>query len=232
MARRRNDLLIDVRTPHREKLREALRDLGISKKKADAILEAYPDGRGLAVAGAQTLESIGLKPAEARRVVAAFQVAQACDSSCRARAQHWPMRDPQGAAQAFRQAAGRQDREIFMVAFLDARQTVIDMMGVAIGSLSDVSVHPREIFKEAMRRNAHAIILAHNHPSGSPEASKADIALTRRMVEAGELTGIPVLDHVIVTPDDALSFASVGLMRAPSRGANPRALRRSLTRHA
>lgn len=71
---------------------------------------------------------------------------------------------------------------------------------VAQGSISESTVHPREIFKAAIINNAHSIILAHNHPSGNNQPSKADIQVTQGLIAAGELLGIPVIDHVIVSP--------------------------------
>lgn len=234
MSRRRNDLLIDVRTPMRDELLAGLRDLGLTQARAKRILEGYPDGRQLAVAGVGALMALGLSEKEAKRVRAAFRVSDACDRSCKARAEDAPMREPQRAAEIFRRAAGRQDREIFMVAFLDARQQVIDMMAVAVGSLADVAIHPRELFKEGIRRNAHSIILAHNHPSGDAKPSQADYELTRRMQEVGGLVGIPVLDHIVVTPDRHFSMAAHGhaFRTNPGRARNPAAMRRALTRHA
>jgi DNA repair protein RadC len=73
-------------------------------------------------------------------------------------------------------------------------------------------VHPREVFADAITDRAVAIAFVHNHPSGNTQASDADLAITRRLVEAGELLGIRVIDHVIVTRDDYLSFQANGLL--------------------
>lgn len=88
--------------------------------------------------------------------------------------------------------------EHFVVFDLDVRHRIIERRIVGIGSLTGVECHPRETFRGAIANGAAAIILAHNHPSGDPEPSRADIELTRRFREVGELCGIPVLDHVIV----------------------------------
>jgi DNA repair protein RadC len=104
------------------------------------------------------------------------------------------------------------EQESFVVLFLDARQRVIDVREAAVGSLSSVDVHPREIFRDAIRMRAHSVIVAHNHPSGDPDPSDADIDLTHRLVDVGKMVGIPVLDHVIVGGDDAVSLSSMGLM--------------------
>jgi len=90
------------------------------------------------------------------------------------------------------------DREHFVVLALDARNRPIGANTVSIGSLSASLVHPREIFKFAILANASSIILAHNHPSGDTAPSRDDIELTRRLVDAGTLIGIEVLDHLVI----------------------------------
>jgi DNA repair protein RadC len=90
------------------------------------------------------------------------------------------------------------DREHFVVALLDTKHKFIGLNTVAIGSLNAAVVHPREVFKPAILANAHAIICAHNHPSGAPQPSQEDRLLTRRLVLAGEALGITVLDHIIL----------------------------------
>ena len=83
---------------------------------------------------------------------------------------------------------------------------------ISIGSLSASIVHPREVFQVAVTRAAASIILAHNHPSGDVTPSKEDIELTRRMVEAGSIMGIDILDHIILSESDFLSLKERGLM--------------------
>jgi DNA repair protein RadC len=84
------------------------------------------------------------------------------------------------------------------VALLDRKNRVIGINTVAIGSLTASVVHPREVMKPAILSNAAAIILCHNHPSGDPQPSQEDRVLTQRLVEAGKLLGISVLDHLII----------------------------------
>lgn len=103
-------------------------------------------------------------------------------------------------------------QESFMIVGLDSRQKVLLARTIAIGSLSQVDVHPRELFRPLIRSGAHSCILAHNHPSGDPEPSEADIELTIRMVEVGQIVGIPVLDHVVFTNNSAVSLAALGLV--------------------
>ena len=105
------------------------------------------------------------------------------------------------------------DREQFVCFHLNARNQVNAMEVVSVGSLNASLVHPRELFKSAILNNAASVVLAHNHPSGDTTPSKEDIALTKRMVEAGELLGIEVMDHVIVVPDGGfLSLREANLL--------------------
>jgi len=92
------------------------------------------------------------------------------------------------------------DREAFMVIYVDARNKMINREIISVGTLNAALVHPREVFKGAILKNAHAIIIVHNHPSGDPSPSKDDRLLTERLADAGKLLGIEVLDHIIVTP--------------------------------
>ncbi len=93
------------------------------------------------------------------------------------------------------------DREAFWLLLLDGKQKVIGIPTVAVGSLTSCLVHPREVFKAAVVGNAASVVLVHNHPSQQPEPSAEDVALSRRLHEAGLLLGIGVLDHVIVTAE-------------------------------
>ena len=94
---------------------------------------------------------------------------------------------------------------------LDAKNRLISRETVSVGHLTAALVHPREVFKAAILANAAAIALVHNHPSGDPEPSREDVEITRRLVKAGELLGIPVLDHVVVTRRGHVSIAERGM---------------------
>jgi DNA repair protein RadC len=125
-----------------------------------------------------------------------------------------PLRCPSDVAGFVRAHLRGSTQEVFLAIGLDARQRVRLVRRVAMGSLAQVEVHPRELFRPLVRAGMHCCLLAHNHPSGSPEPSAADLELTRRMVDVGRLLGIPVLDHLVVTQDDSVSLAAVGLMPA------------------
>jgi len=103
--------------------------------------------------------------------------------------------------------------EYFLSALLDVKNRLIREVRISEGSLSASLVHPREAFAPAVREPAHAVVFAHNHPSGDPSPSDEDAILTRRLTQAGEVLGIKVLDHVIVGDDDYFSFADAGRMK-------------------
>jgi len=102
------------------------------------------------------------------------------------------------AAPLLAQYIGDTDREVFAVALLTIRHRVLGLHTVSVGCLTSSLVHPREVFKPAILAGSAALLLAHNHPSGDPEPSAEDIALTRRLTAGGQLLGIEILDHLIL----------------------------------
>ena len=105
-----------------------------------------------------------------------------------------------------------RDHEVFAILFLDNRHRVIEFVPLFRGTIDGASVHPREVVKEALARNAAAVILAHNHPSGVAEPSQADELITIRLRDALALVDIRILDHLVVTGDQIVSFAERGLL--------------------
>ena len=102
--------------------------------------------------------------------------------------------------------------EIFACLFLDNRHRIIIFEELFRGTIDGASVHPREVVRRALHHNAAAVILAHNHPSGVAEPSRADIQLTRRLTDALALVDVRILDHVVVGDGDGVSFAERGLI--------------------
>lgn len=102
--------------------------------------------------------------------------------------------------------------EKFIALALSTKNHVIAVLPVSSGSLNASIVHPRELFQRAILANCASLILAHNHPSGDPTPSPEDIALTRKLVEAGQLLDIPILDHVILGYGKYSSFKEIGLL--------------------
>lgn len=99
-------------------------------------------------------------------------------------------------------AMTRSRVEVFRALLLNARYDVLKRVTVSRGGLTSALVHPREVFRPAVLASAAAVILVHNHPSGDPEPSVEDVEITRRLAHAGEILGIPILDHVIVARRD------------------------------
>ncbi len=104
------------------------------------------------------------------------------------------------------------DREHFCGLYLDRKGGLLVKEDISVGSLSSTVVHPREVFKTAVKCSAASIILVHNHPSGDPSPSKEDIEITRRLVQAGRIMGIEVIDHLIIGQEKYCSLKEKGLI--------------------
>lgn len=105
-----------------------------------------------------------------------------------------------------------QKKEHFVVFFLDSRNQEIKREIISVGTVNANLVHPREVFEPAIKHNAAQIIIAHNHPSDNPTPSPEDTSITRRLVEAGRILGIEVLDHVVVSKSGHISFRELGII--------------------
>lgn len=152
----------------------------------------------------------GLGPVGFCRVQAALELARRhYEQALRA----GPALDSPQATQRFLRARLRDSpHELFCCLHLDNRHRLIAFEELFRGTIDGASVHPREVVKQALARNAAAVILAHNHPSGVAEPSQADQLITRRLCEALQLVDIRVLDHLIVADNACLSFADRGLL--------------------
>lgn len=105
-----------------------------------------------------------------------------------------------------------EEQELFLVLALNAKHCVTRVIEVAKGSAASVDVHPREVFRPLIACAALAAIVLHNHPSGDPEPSADDLALTVRLRDVGQMVGIPVLDHIIIGSDGHVSLSTRGLL--------------------
>lgn len=117
---------------------------------------------------------------------------------------------PEAAAEVLVPRLQGADRERCVAALLDTKHRLLRIVTVSIGSLDHTFMAPREVFRDALLANAAAIVVAHNHPSGDPEPSRDDELVTRRLVRAGELVGIEVLDHLVTGGLDWISLARRG----------------------
>ena len=119
---------------------------------------------------------------------------------------------PRAVSDLLRVRLGGLEHEVFAVLMLDAQHALIDFVELFRGTVSQTAVYPREVVKESLARNAAALILVHNHPSGIAQPSRADEHLTQTLKAALALVDVRVLDHLIVAGNDVLSFAERGLL--------------------
>lgn len=117
---------------------------------------------------------------------------------------------PEDVADLFLAEMSTLDREHFRAILLDTKNRILGLRTISIGSLNSSVVHAREVFKAAVHESAQAIVLVHNHPSGSPEPSPEDLAVTGRLAEAGRILGIEVVDHVILGSQGFISLKELG----------------------
>ena len=123
------------------------------------------------------------------------------------------IRAPDDAAKIASDYLRGADREHFVGMYLNSANRLISINTISVGTLNSSLVHPREVFKLAYMVNAASVIAVHNHPSGNIEPSTEDISITKQLVEAGKILGIPIHDHIIVTDGDGYtSFAERGLI--------------------
>lgn len=164
----------------------------------------------LAATPAQLLAARGLGEAKAAQLLAALELAR------RALGEQLATRNalssPRAVGDYLRLTLAGRDHEVFVAILLDAQHRVIACEELFRGTLTQTSVYPREVVKCALRHNAAAVILAHNHPSGVAEPSRADEMLTRSLRSALALVDIQVLDHFVVAADRTMSFAERGLL--------------------
>ena len=152
----------------------------------------------------------GLGPAKTAQFAAAFEILRrSLDEKLRERN---ALTSPGAVRDYLRLTLGRKDEEIFVCLWLDAQHKVVSVEEAFHGTLTQTSVYPREIVKAALKRNAAAVIFAHNHPSGVAQPSQADELLTRNLREALALIEVKVLDHFIIAGNQAISFAERGLL--------------------
>ncbi|MCG7410202.1 DNA repair protein RadC [Paenibacillus sp. ACRRX] len=122
------------------------------------------------------------------------------------------IRRPQDAAELVMESMRHLKREHFVCIYLNTKNRVLAQETISVGTLDASLVHPREVFRSAIRHGAAALICIHNHPSGDPTPSREDIEITRRLIEAGELVGIEVLDHLIIGDNQYVSLKEQSLV--------------------
>jgi len=175
------------------------------------LLERFGGLAGIAQAGTKELTGVpGIGEAKAAEIKAAMELGRRHQRPTLGGASLCASQD---VAEYFQPRLRDSKKEEFRCVLLDTKNRVIKEETVSTGSLTASLVHPRETFKTAVRESAAAVIFVHNHPSGDIKPSQEDILLTRRLVQAGDVLGIKVLDHVIVGDSGHFSFRDSGLMQ-------------------
>jgi DNA repair protein RadC len=176
---------------------------------ANAVLDAVGGLHGLARASTDELRRVpGIGGARASQLIAAVEAGRR--TLIRARRDRLQFFTPRDAAEFLVPQFGTRPVEQFGVILLDTKHRLLRTTILSVGTLDASIVHPREVFRAAASAGAAALVLFHNHPSGDPTPSADDIALTRRLVQAGDLMGITVLDHVIIAESRFCSLKDRG----------------------
>ena len=178
---------------------------------AERLLSQFGGLAGIARARIPQLSSLpGVGLAKAAQVKAAFELGKRLATS---------VDGPKAVVRAASDAAAlvmedlrHRQQECLAAIFLDVRNQVIRVRIVTVGTLTGSPAHPREVFREALAQGCASLIVCHNHPSGDPTPSKEDIALTARLVQAGELMGVPLLDHIVIGGGRYVSLKEAGKM--------------------
>lgn len=178
---------------------------------AQRLLARFGGVRGIADRSvAQLCEAQGIGPAKACQILAALAMARRLGGDTLKKGESFT-----GSGQVYEHFFPRlrgEKQERFICVLLDAKNRILREVTVSSGGLTSSAVNPRDVFRHAVTESASAIILVHNHPSGDPTPSAADMELTRRLKKAGDLMAIRVLDHVVVAEEGYVSLADEGRM--------------------
>lgn len=174
---------------------------GTDKKNAielaGEILDTFSEEALLEIEVEELKKINGIKEAKASKIVASLQLGKRIKESILNK-EKYTITSNEDAYEFIKDTIALKDREYFYTILLNNKNEVISKELISIGDLSSSIVNPREVFKPAIKRSAKSIILAHNHPSGNPSPSKADLMVTHRLIDAGDILDIGVLDHLII----------------------------------
>jgi DNA repair protein RadC len=178
---------------------------------SQSLLDRFGGLAGLLNADAQTLKAVkGLGPAKRAELAAVLEIARRVLAE--RLAERPGFEQPQAVKDYLRLQLAALDHETFGVMFLDAQHRLLVFETLFRGTLMHTAVHPREVVKRALALNAAAVVLAHNHPSGLAEPSRADELITQALRQALQLVDVKVIDHVVVGRGGTVSFAERGLL--------------------
>ena len=178
---------------------------------AQRLLSQFGGLKGIAAASLEELSQIrGIGIAKASQIQAAVELSHRVEGYAEA-AEKISLKTPEDIVGLVQGRLKDKKKEYFLAILLDTRNQLIRAAEISVGSLDSSIVHPREVFKEAISASAASVIFVHNHPSGDTEASEDDIALTKRLAQAGEIVGIDVLDHIIIGGKSYTSLKRLGL---------------------
>ncbi len=177
---------------------------------AQKILDTYGANKLLNVSYAELKNLHGVGPTKATQILAALELGRRLLQEKPTEKEVFIL-TPEDAVKELAHIRANK-KENFVILCLDGRNRLICQETISIGTLNASLVHPREVFEPALRNLCASVILAHNHPSGDPEPSEADLQITQRLIQAGRILGIHVADHIIVTKDNFLSFKEKGLL--------------------
>ncbi|HSD64311.1 MAG TPA: DNA repair protein RadC [Ignavibacteriaceae bacterium] len=179
---------------------------------AQELINNYGNIAVLSTKSINTLiETPGIGNDKAASLLAAFELSRRIQMQSK-----WfsdkKVTSPQDVADIFIPFLRDEVKEKFIIVCLNSANKIIRYETISVGSLNSSIVHPREVFKAAIENNSASIILIHNHPSGNPEPSNEDIAITRKIVESGKIMDIPVFDHIIIAGNTHTSFVEKRLI--------------------
>lgn len=192
-------------------LRTGIKGKSVIQIAQDLILA----NSNLAVLATKSLPALtkvsGIKKDKAAALLAAFEISRRILHQ-----KKWfdetKINTPDKIAEIFIPLLKDEQKEKFLVVCLNSSNKIIKYEVISVGSLNASIVHPREVFKTAIENSAASILLIHNHPSGNPEPSNEDIAITKKLVDSGTIIGITVVDHIILAGNKYLSFIEKGLI--------------------
>jgi len=188
---------------------------GVAKKSvmsiAQELLVKFGNVKAIGQASLEELSQIkGIGLAKAAQIKACFELGKREDLEPEPK--DFNIKNPESVVKAIRATIKDKAKEHFKLLLLNSRNKIIRICNISMGTLNASLVHPREVFKDAIRHSAASVVLAHNHPSDDPEPSEDDIKITRRMVDSGKILGIEVLDHIIIAKNNFFSFKEKGLI--------------------